>query len=335
MVEGVFRATSAASANYAVTDGGTLFFLEDLRESSAPLSWVDRTGRAEVIEAIPPGNYWWPRLSPNGDRLLVVTDGDAWIYDLASGRQSRLTDDGATNYLGWTPSGKDITYTSGRGSVAGEIWIQPADGSGEARQLTALGGRVDFDAWAPDGQTFSAQHHTGDTTNQLMVAFDGEAAEPETWLEHEHVDTNAFFSPDGRFVAFVSSQTGRREIFIRPYPGPGGQTPVSVGGGLEPLWAPTGELFYRRSRDYMMMAVEVSTDPVLTVGPPVELFAGGGPNAGSFPTRQYDVTADGQRFLMSTSLLASGGADPAAGQGARVIIVQNWVEELKERVPVD
>ena len=106
---------------------------------------------------------------------------------------------------------------------------------------------------------------------------------------------------------------------------------MSVGGGLEPLWAPTGELFYRRGRDYMMMAVEVWTDPVLTVGPPTELFAGNGPGGGS-PRARYAVTPDGQRFLMSAGRLASGDSG-AGGRGPKVVVVQNWVEELKERVP--
>ena len=105
-----------------------------------------------------------------------------------------------------------------------------------------------------------------------------------------------------------------------PFPGPGGQTTVSVGGGREPAWAPTGELFYRRTRDYMMMVVEVSTDPVLTVGRPVELFAGSG---ASGVTASYAVTADGQRFLMSASLVASGGAGTSADQRPKVVVVLN------------
>ena len=87
--------------------------------------------------------------------------------------------------------------------------------------------------------------------------------------------TNAVFSPDGRYVAHVSDQTGEREIYIRPFPGPGGQETVSVGGGDEPAWASNGELFYRRPSDYAMMVVEVSTEPTLTVGQPRELFRGG------------------------------------------------------------
>ena len=331
MVEGVRRAGTASSANYAVSDDGTLFFLAGGAESHNRLSWVDRAGRAEVIETIPPNEYGTPRLSPDGERVLVVADGDIRIYDLASGRESRLTTDGATGfYADWTPSGAEVTYSSARGSDE-DVWIQPADGSGAARQLTALGGQVHFDAWAPDGRTFSAHDHSdvGAATKQLIVALDGKDAEPATWLEREYPNSNAVFSPDGRYVALVSRQTGQDEIYILPFPGPGGQTPVSVGGGVEPAWAPQGELFYRRSGDYAMMVVEVSTDPVLTVGPPAELFAGSSSPGGS-PRARYAVTADGQRFLMSAALLASG---EGVGSTGRVIIVQNWVEELKERVP--
>ena len=140
MVEGVYRATNAASANYAVSDEGTLFFLASGSAFNQPLSWVDRTGGVEPIETIPPNEYSWPRLSPDGERVLVLADGDARIYDLASGRESRLTTDGATSYVGWTPSGDEVTYSSTRGSGGFEVWIQPVDGSGAARQLTALGG---------------------------------------------------------------------------------------------------------------------------------------------------------------------------------------------------
>ena len=184
--------------------------------------------------------------------------------------------------------------------------------------------------WAPDGRTFSAHHHAGGAANQLIIPFGEADDEPETWLEQGN---NAVFSPDGRYLAYVSSPTGQREIYIRPFPGPGGQTPVSVGGGEEPAWAASGELFYRRPDDYAMMVVEVSTDPVLIVGPPNELFAGSSRVGEGGPRARYAVTADGQRFLMSTALLASGEAGAGSGRRPKVIVVQNWVEELKERVP--
>lgn len=131
----------------------------------------------------------------------------------------------------------------------------------------------------------------------------------------------------------VSGQTGQQEVYIHPFPGPGGRTPVSVGGCVEPAWAPSGEIFYRPPNDYRMMVVRVSTDPVLKVGPPQELFAGSSDPGGS-PRARYAVTADGQRFLMSAGWLPLHEAGVGAGRGPKVVIVQNWVEELKERVPI-
>jgi len=109
---------------------------------------------------------------------------------------------------------------------------------------------------------------------------------------------------------------------------------VSVGGGKEPTWTATGELFYRRPRDWAMMVVEVSTDPVLTVGPPEELFLGTKAVARRGSSARYAVTADGHRFLMSAALLASSDASSDVVALPKVVVVLNWVEELKERVPV-
>ena len=135
VVEGVYRATGTASANYSVTDDGTLFYLAGTAESDQPLAWVDRTGSSEAIETIPPNVYSTPRLAPDGRRVLVVADGDARVYDLASGRENRLTTDGLTGaYAGWSPSGTEVAYSSARGSEGRlNIWIQAADGSGPPR----------------------------------------------------------------------------------------------------------------------------------------------------------------------------------------------------------
>ena len=150
------------------------------------------------------------------------------------------------------------------------------------------------------------------------------------WLERPYTDSNAVFSPDGRYVAYLSAPTGGNALYIRPFPGPGGETPVSVGAAREPVWSLNGDLFYRRTDDYAMMVVEVSTDPVLTVGPPNELFSGGGPVGGGGGRALFTATADGQQFLMSRVVLPSGGAVEH-----KIVVVQNWVEELKRLVPTN
>jgi hypothetical protein len=330
VLEGV-RGAVSGMRHFAVAENGTLAYVPVNTGLERTLVWVDRDGTTEVIDTVPPNAFETPRLSPEGDRVLVVADGDAWIYDLASGRETRVTSDGATDgYAGWTPDG-EVVYSSERGSGgATNVWIESADGSGEARQLTALDGRVHFDSWAPDGLTFSAHHHPTGPSNQLMVPVDGE---PEPWLTREFSDGNAVFSPDGRYAALVSDQTGQREIVIRPLVGPVGQTPVSVGGGEEPAWAANGELFYRRPSDYAMMVVEVTTDPILDVGPPRELFRGTVSPGGS-PRARYSVTLDGQRFLMSGAHAASEDTGIESVSRQQINVVLNWDQELLERVPI-
>ena len=333
LVQGVVRATASGSANYDVSDDGTLFYLSEYGLSGSSLAWVDRAGTVDVLDTIPPKAYVGPRLSPNGERVLVVADSDAWIYDLASGRESPVTTDGSVNaYADWTPSGTEVAYSSSRGSRGENVWIQPADGSGTPHQLTALDGGVHLESWAPDGGTFAAHQHVRGGVNLLMIPLVGADAEAETWLEREFSESGVVFSPDGRYVAHVSDLTGEREIYIRPFPGPGEQQTVSVGGGDEPAWALSGELFYRRPSDHAMMVVEVSTEPTLTVGQPRELFRGG-VYPGGTTRAKYSVTADGQRFLMRADRAPSPRME--AGTSMKVVVVLNWVEELKERVPTE
>ena len=334
LVEGVARASGnlVSSANYAVADNGTLFYLSGGGEANSPLVWVDRNGAVDVLDTVPPNVYESPRLSPDDQRLLVVADGDAWIYDLASGRESRVTSDGLTmNYAGWTPSGTEVAYTASGPDGGTNLWMGLADGSEAPRQLTTLDGLVHFDSVSPDGRTIAAHHHgSGQGQSDLLrVSLDTPDAEPETWFGRDFANSDTVFSPDGRYVAHSSSRTGQREIFIQPFPGPGAQTPASVGGGTEPAWARNGELFYWRPSDYAMMAVTVSTEPTLTVGQPRMLFPGSTDPGGS-PRARYAVTSDGERFLMSARWL---GTDDG-GEGPQVNIILNWTQELLERVPV-
>ena len=162
------------------------------------------------------------------------------------------------------------------------------------------------------------------------VPMEGQDRTPRLFLDNKGASEGADFSRDMRFVTYLSNESGRREIYIRPYPGPGGQATVSVGGGREPRWLPNGDVFYRSLNGDRMFAVSAATAPQLKIGPPVELFEGPFYIAptGS-PRPQYDVTADGQRFLILTQ-----GADASADR-VTVVVVQNWLEELKRLVPVN
>jgi serine/threonine-protein kinase len=332
LVQGVQPAVGVtrAGGNYAVSDHGTLVYVAS-RAAQRSLVWINRNGSAAgSITSIPPGTYEEPRLSPDGGRVLVTRDGDIWVYDIASGRSSRVTRDSSSQMGVWDPSGSQVAYSSARrGNL--EAWVEPSDGSGQPRQLTNLGGQVHVDSWSPDGRTLTVHHHPPEgSVSILMLPIDQANPRPEVFLKGDFNAESAGFSRDEHYVAYVSQATGQREVYIRPYAKPGGQVTVSVGGGQEPVWAATGDLFYRSLTGERMFAVPVTTVPTLKLGTPVQLFQApyyisptGSPRA------QYDVTADGRRFLM---LAPSPGTDPSVAR-PHVVVVENWFEELKARVP--
>jgi Tol biopolymer transport system component len=344
VIEGVMRPAGLAAAGvdssaaqYAVSDAGTLVYAE--RSASLRFGrpvWVGRDGVGNEITTMPVSEYPILRLSPDQQSLLTIIKGDLWIYDIATGRSTRLTQHGqATGPMAWHPSGEWVAYTSAEGGNASEhVWMIASDGGkGTARQLTKLTGSVDVDSWSPDGRVLGVHHHRPDGgMNILMVRTDTENSQPETFVENEVGSEGATFSPDGRHVAYMARDTGQGEIYIRSYPNPGGRRTVSVGGGREPVWGRSGELFYRNLRGDRMMVVDVTTEPSLKVGKPQELFARQyGFNPSGSPRALYDVTHDGQRFLM----LSTMGQSSEEQAGNRFIIVQNWGEELKRLAPVN
>ena len=324
LVQGVQRSAGlnvTAAAHYAVSDEGTLVYVTDSAALRSFL-WVDRRGTtAEPIASIPAAAYEAPRLSSDGARVVAERAGDIWIYDISSGRSSRLTRDGSSVMAVWDPTGSQIAYSSDRGGNL-EAWVQPSDGSVDARQVTKLGGQVHVDSWSPDGRTLAIHHHPPQgPVSMQMVSIEGANPTPQFFLARGSSNEAATFSPDGRYVAYVSAETGQPEIYIRPYPGPGGQETVSVGGGLEPVWTKSGEVFYRALTGERMMAVSVTTQPTLKVGRPVQLFEGPYYRSATGSLRPgYDVTADGRRFLLMS---ASSGAN-ASGTRPRMVVVQNW-----------
>ena len=335
LVRGVQRSTGmnvTAAAYYAVSDEGTLVYVTDSLALRSFI-WVDHRGTAdEPIASIPAAAYEAPRLSPDGKRVVAELARDIWIYDIASGRSSRLTRDGSSVMAVWDATGSQIAYSSDRGGNL-EAWVQSSDGSGEARQVTKLGGQVHVDSWSPDGRTLAIHHHPPEgPVSMQMVSMEAANSTPQLFLERGFSNEAATFSPDGRYVAYASGETGQIEIYIRPYPGPGGQETVSVGGGSEPVWAKSGELFYRSLTGERMMAVSVTTQPTLKVGTPIQLFEGPHYRSQTGSLRPYyDVTTDGRRFLLMSA--SSGGN--ASGTRPRMVVVQNWFEELKRLVPTN
>ena len=321
----------SAGVNYDVSNDGTLVYVKRTA-SSRSLMWIDRrSGLVEPIKTMPPGDYNDPRLSPDGGRVVVTRDGDLWIYELASGRSSRLTSDGGSMMAVWDPTGTRIAYSK-LSSGSTDAWLAPADGSQAPRALTKMGGTVHVDSWSPDGKVLTLHFHGRIADSGMyMLRMDQEGAAPQRFAGTHPGAEGADFSPDGTHVAFLSSETGTREIYVRPYPGPGGQTSVSVNGGVEPVWAADGELFYRSMEGDKLFTVSTATRPSMKVGQPKLLLERpfyvaptGSPRA------QYDVSADGQRVLM----LANAG-DPSASTRSRLVVVQNWFDEIRRAIPAN
>jgi Tol biopolymer transport system component len=259
---------------------------------------------------------------------VTVTDKDAqiWLYDLLRETFTRFTFVGNVNNAPvWTPDGKRIAFNS-NSNTKGQLNIfwQPADGSGGMERLTTsefIQAPVSF---SRDGQLlwFLEINPATGFDIWVMQASDRKA---QPFLRTPFNESAPQLSPDGRWLVYISTESGRYEIYVQPYPGPGGKWQISTEGGTEPLWNPNGrELFYRSGNK--MMAVDISTQPSFVAGKPRMLFEG--PYLPTPLTNpNYDVSPDGQRFLMLKPVEQTQEAP------TQINVVLNWFEELKRRVP--
>jgi Tol biopolymer transport system component/predicted Ser/Thr protein kinase len=322
VIEGVQESSSGA-AQYAFSASGTLVYLPgEMRGSTMRLVFVDRQGMERLLPAAP-NAYYFPRLSPDGQRIAVTVaevSSAIYIYDIARDALSRVTSGLTDSSPIWSPDGRRFAFNSSRMGSPNLFW-QPADGSGNAERLT----RSEFlnvaGSWSPDGRRVAYFEIAPDTGNDIWtVGVSDQKA--EVFLKTPSNETAPRFSPDGKWIAYSSDESGRWEVYVRPYPGPGAKYPISTEGGAEPAWNSSGhELFYRIQN--RMMSVEVSLAPGFSAGKPKTLFEGPwlpSPMTGA----DYDVSSDGKRFLM---LKAAEPENPAR----HIVVVQNWFEVLKKR----
>jgi serine/threonine protein kinase/Tol biopolymer transport system component len=325
VVDGVLESRTQA-AQYSLSNTGLLVYVSGgLRGAQRRLVWVDRNG-AEKPLAAPANAYESPRLSPDGERLAVTTDGQIWLYDLSRETLTRFTFEGNINSRPvWTPDGKRITFYSNKEGRLNIFW-QLADGSGGLERLTTSENINIPGSWSPDGQILAFHDADPTTGNDIwMLRLSDRKAQP--FLRTPFNEGNPRFSSDGRWIAYTSDESGRNEVYVQPYPGPGGKWQVSKDGGTEPVWNRNGrELFYRSGNK--MMAVEITTQPNFALSNPRMLFEGLYALA-PVPVSNYDVSPDGQRFLM----LKPTEQEQAQAAPTQINVVMNWFEELKQKVP--
>ncbi|MDA2923267.1 hypothetical protein MYX65_01185, partial [Acidobacteria bacterium AH-259-L09] len=273
---------------------------------------MDREGHKEPLAA-EPRPYGWPRVSPDGTRLAVqVTDPsntDVWIYDLARGTHSRLTFDPA--YDGrplWTPDGRRLLFRSRRDAGGENLFWKAADGTGQAERLTT-DPNPDRVAWSftPDAKSLVFTQLSPETSWDLHVLSMEDEPTSQPLLQTQFGEGSPVISPDGRWIAYRSDETGQWEIYVRPFPNAEeGKWQISSGRGKAPVWAPKGqELFYRAGETWSeMMVVHYETEPRFTAGNPEVLFTGSYLYGSG---RHYDISPDGQRFLMIKEAEQTGG----------------------------
>ncbi len=243
---------------------------------------------------------------------------DLWILDLTRGSLSPLTHGPASNFDPvWTPDGKRLLYVSERPVF--EIFSKAADGSGDEEPLLSTPNDKYPNSVSPDGKTLllttTISHANGDLWTVPLQS----PKQAKPFLATEFDESRGAFSPDGRWVAYQSSESARNEVCVRSFPTGGNRFQVSTDGGSEPVWAKNGkELFYRSGKKLMSVPVQLGADFV--PGPPKVLFEGD--FASGDETSAYDVSPDGQRFYFIQE-------DKKSGQQAKINIILNWSEEVK------
>ncbi len=292
--------------------------------------WVDRAGREDSVP-LPPNGYGSPVLSPDGKRFAIqvreVSEGlrtSIAVYDFDRKVLSPLTSGPGRFFCPvWSPDGKRIAFSRFLSESPRACW-KAADGSGEVEPLTEGSTAAFPTSWSPDGRVLFYTRGGGDLGKMDIWALSLEGKrEARPWLETPFHEFAPFVSPDGRKIAYTSDESGRNEIYVRPYPGPGGQTKISSDGGVEPAWSPDGrEILYRSSDSFM--AVPVRTSPDFSAGQAQSLFADrylkwareDGP-------RTYDVSPDGSRFLVVKP------GEVKSVPVTQLNLISNWTSEIE------
>jgi Tol biopolymer transport system component len=303
------------AANLAVSQTGTLVYLST-SVVQGRLLLVDRNGGEELLTSLS-RNYADPRVSPDGRSIVVSAEGKLWLLDPERDTMTRFTfGPGASQDRGvWTPDGDRVLFRDG-----GLLASKAADGSSGEETIQTEASVVLPTSVSPDGETLAALELNPLTSGDIvMVPLHQGGETTRTFLGTPAYEGGAQFSPDGRLILYVSNESGRMEIYLQPYPGPGAKTQISADGGSQPRWRRDGrEIFYRNGPK--MMAVTVSTGERPTVGKPALLFEKDYSYSQGITIPSYDVTPDGHFVMVKT-------------EPPKLNVVLNWFEELKQKVP--
>jgi serine/threonine protein kinase len=322
----------------AVSENGTVVYILDTPPDKYEVTWVDRQGQPDSM-AVPALPLWGSvSLSPNERRIALTLSApkgyapQIHLFDLERGTQTPFTTEGINTYPRWSPDESKIAFWSGRPEGRG-VYCRSVDSSSPPELLATERFPSAFlwpGSWSPDGKSLvclaKSEQYTG--MDIWILTTEGEDA-PRPLYPTNFNESNPRFSPDGRWLAYVSNEQGTYdyEVYLMPYPDYEGRFPVSSGGGRFPIWSrDASELYYNDGEG--MMAVKISSDPNAPLGPPERLFLFADLNAeGDSFGHVSDVSRDG-RFLVSKKV-----TDETPGR--QLICIQNWFEELKQLAPTE
>ncbi len=323
ILEGVFGVRSVGAIFFASSLTGDLTYIPgQSADITRAMVLHDERGQAQAFAA-PERRYLDIRYSPDGQKVAAsIRDGgkdDIWIYDIARGALTRLTFQGDNGRPVWTPDGKRVTF---RSVDAGKdaILSAPADGSAPPEKLLDSSDGVVPLSWSPDGKFLSFAR--GQPSTDLMV-LPWPGGTPKAFLATPFTEQSATYSPDGRWIAYASNESGANQIYVRPSAGEGGKWQVSVDGGVFPRWVRGGRGLVFRSREAILMA-DVDGGAAFRAGTPKVLFSAGPISTGN--SGAYDVSADGKRFLILKA------PDEGRAGPPQVNFIFNWFEDIRRRV---
>jgi eukaryotic-like serine/threonine-protein kinase len=339
------NSNTAGGGDFDFSQTGTLVYVSSKAQISFPYSiWqLESTGQTKALQ-VPPGLYENPRFSPDGKRLAFElatgsARADIWVKDLERNSVSRLTNlPGRNNLPVWTPDGKSIVFASWSQAAPGIYWIR-ADGAAEAQRLTEPDGKIIIQyphSFSPDGKRLAFVQYGFGVPAQIMTApIEGDRddlrmGKAQRFLQTSFSERDPAFSPDGHWLAYGSDESGNDEVYVRPFPGPGGKSQVSTDGGSRPIWSRDGrQLFFLTPDLRIMVASYTAQGDTFSAGKPhvwsqknlVEI-------GGFYP---YDLAPDGKRFAV---VLNPGGTEEQEQRSTdSVIILLNFFDELRRKVP--
>jgi Tol biopolymer transport system component len=340
LLEDLAADSSSGAGQFSFSRTGNLVYRTGkVPAQSWPVLWLDHSGKTQPLIATP-GFYINPRFSPDGQRLALVqisgNDRGIFVYDLQRDTMSRLTfnTEGQTSFPTWSPDGKHIVFRFGSGGGSSLGWMR-ADGAGETQHLLDSKNLVFPYSFFPDGRRLAYSELDPRSgydlwTLALDVSEPGhpKPGKPEPFLHTPAYEIFPAVSPDGRWIAYQSNESGTVEVYVRPFPGPGGRWQISSAGGTLPVWSRNGRELFFENLDHHIMVTDYERKN--------DLFVAGKPRLWSdqalqdLPSLNYDLAPDGKRFAILPELKA-----PTEKNGAvHMNFLLNFFDDLRRRVPI-